>query len=149
LYQWGKPEDLDVEDRYMKQNQNPSSPLPIVQMKRICKSFGRVQVLKDVELAIFPGEVHVLAGENGAGKSTLIKILAGVYPDFEGEIEIEGKTVHPHSPQEATALELPSSIRSYPLSPLCLSQIIFFWDAQSPVMALYRIRCKKQKPGGY
>ncbi|MDY0095263.1 MAG: sugar ABC transporter ATP-binding protein [Candidatus Vecturithrix sp.] len=88
----------------MKQNQNPSSPLPIVQMKRICKSFGRVQVLKDVELAIFPGEVHVLAGENGAGKSTLIKILAGVYPDFEGEIEIEGKTVHPHSPQEATAL---------------------------------------------
>ena len=88
----------------MKQNQKQTSSPPIVQMKRICKSFGRVQVLQDVELEIFPGEVHILAGENGAGKSTLIKILAGVYPDFEGEIEIDGKTVHPRSPQEATDL---------------------------------------------
>ena len=81
-----------------------NNPQPLVRMKSICKSFGRVQVLKDVDLEVFPGEVHILAGENGAGKSTLIKILAGVHTDFQGTIEINGKTVRPGSPLEANAL---------------------------------------------
>ncbi len=73
-------------------------------MTGINKRFGPVQVLYDVRLDIFPGEVHILAGENGAGKSTLVKILAGVYPDFEGTIEIDGRTVRPDSPLAANAL---------------------------------------------
>ena len=68
---------------------------PIVRMKSICKSFGRVQVLKNVDLEVFPGEVHILAGENGAGKSTLIKILAGVHTDFQGTVEIDERGVRP------------------------------------------------------
>ena len=38
---------------------------PIVSMKGIGKSFGPVSVLRDVDFAVYPGEVHVLAGENG------------------------------------------------------------------------------------
>ncbi len=82
----------------------PNNPKPIVRMKNISKSFGRVQVLRNVNLDVFPGEVHVLAGENGAGKTTLIKILAGVHTDFAGTIEIGGKPVRPSSPQEANAM---------------------------------------------
>ena len=73
-------------------------------MTGIDKSFGSVQVLFGVDLEIFAGEVHVLAGENGAGKSTLIKVLAGVHTDFRGTIEIDGRPVRPGSPLEANAL---------------------------------------------
>jgi len=81
-----------------------TSLIPLVSMKGISKRFGGAWALQNVDFTIFPGEVHVLAGENGAGKTTLIKILAGVYPDFKGTIHINGKYVHPRSPQEAAEL---------------------------------------------
>jgi ABC-type sugar transport system ATPase subunit len=76
----------------------------VVRMQHIGKHFGPVAVLRGVNLDLYPGEVHLLAGENGAGKSTLIKILAGVHQDYEGFIELGGITVHPKSPAEAQAL---------------------------------------------
>ena len=77
---------------------------PIVALKGIGKSFGETAVLRDVDFNIHPGEVHLLAGENGAGKSTLIKILAGVYQDYSGSIELEGTAIRPRSPADAQAL---------------------------------------------
>lgn len=74
---------------------------PIVQLRSIGKSFGPVKVLEDVSLDLYPGEVHVLAGENGAGKSTLIKVLSGVHPSFDGGIKLKGKDVAFSSPVEA------------------------------------------------
>lgn len=58
----------------------------LLKMDHICKKFSGVRVLDNVHFDLEPGEVHVLAGENGAGKTTLIKILAGIYPDYKGEI---------------------------------------------------------------
>ena len=60
--------------------------------------------MKDVQLEVCSGEVHILAGENGAGKSTLIKILAGVHTEFKGRIEINGREIRPRTPLEANAL---------------------------------------------
>ncbi|WP_095211246.1 sugar ABC transporter ATP-binding protein [Endozoicomonas ascidiicola] len=62
-------------------------------MHGILKSFGSVNVLKDVQLTIADSEVHALMGENGAGKSTLIKILSGVYSKDAGDITVDGVTV--------------------------------------------------------
>ena len=59
----------------------------LVRMRGIGKRFGPVTVLEGVDFDIRSGEVHILAGENGAGKSTLIRILAGIYKEFEGKIE--------------------------------------------------------------
>ena len=64
-----------------------------LELKHIYKSFGPVEVLKDISLRVEPGKVHVLLGENGAGKSTLIKIIAGIYGADKGELFLDGKPV--------------------------------------------------------
>jgi len=72
---------------------------PILEMRRVSKSFFSIRALRDVDLTVYPGEVHALMGENGAGKSTLMKILSGAYkPDPGGEIRIEGRPVRIDGP---------------------------------------------------
>ena len=73
----------------------------IVEMKRVCKSFGGVQALNSVDLELRHGEIMGMVGDNGAGKSTLMKILSGAYQADEGEIYINGQKVHIHNPQNA------------------------------------------------
>src|SRR5437588_1524559 len=82
----------------------PASTTPLVQLSHVTKSFGPVQVLKDVTLEMYRGEVLCLAGENGAGKSTLIKILTGAISRDSGEYLIGGKDAGSPSPSQARAL---------------------------------------------
>ena len=55
-------------------------------VKTLCKAYGGVDVLKNVDLTVQDGEIHVLLGANGAGKSTLIKCLSGAITPDSGEI---------------------------------------------------------------
>jgi rhamnose transport system ATP-binding protein len=59
---------------------------PVIELRGICKRFGPVDVLSNVDLSLFAGRVHSLAGENGAGKSTLVKILGGIHQPDSGLI---------------------------------------------------------------
>ena len=77
---------------------------PIVKMVGISKSFPGTQAVKNVDLEIFPGEVHGIVGENGAGKSTLMGVLGGFYPDYDGKIFIHGNLEKIHSPRYARSL---------------------------------------------
>ncbi|TPJ25582.1 sugar ABC transporter ATP-binding protein [Mesorhizobium sp. B2-7-2] len=74
-------------------NAAADGPAVVLSATGISKRFGGIAALSDVSLDLRPGEVHALMGENGAGKSTLMKILSGVYTDYEGAVAIDGQAV--------------------------------------------------------
>ena len=76
----------------------------LLQLNKVNKSFGAVQVLHEVDFSVRAGEVTALVGDNGAGKSTLVKCVAGIYPIDGGEILFEDKPVAIHGPTDASAL---------------------------------------------
>ena len=71
-----------------------SKSQPILELRGICKYFGGVHALEDVDLKLYPNEVLALVGDNAAGKSTLIKIVAGVYQPNKGKVLINGKEIY-------------------------------------------------------
>jgi D-xylose transport system ATP-binding protein len=77
---------------------------PILQLRGVNKSFGAVQVLHDVNLSLFPGQVTALVGDNGAGKSTLVKCVAGIHPIDSGDYLFEGRAVSVSGPRAAADL---------------------------------------------
>lgn len=77
-----------------------------LELKGIYKQFPGVKALDDVDLTIYPGEVHGLVGENGAGKSTLIKIIMGVYKEDAGSIKLQGEEIRVANVIEASKLGL-------------------------------------------
>jgi D-xylose transport system ATP-binding protein len=80
------------------------STSPILELRKVSKSFGAVQALFEVDFHVAAGEVMALVGDNGAGKSTLIKCIAGIHPIDDGEVLFEGSPVNIHGPKDASAL---------------------------------------------
>ena len=85
------------------QNQT-SGLLPLIQLNDVNKSFGTNTVLKNVDFALMPGEIHALCGENGAGKSTCLGLLYGLSQPSAGQIYLDGKRQQIESPSHAQSL---------------------------------------------
>jgi D-xylose transport system ATP-binding protein len=77
---------------------------PLLELRGLYKSFGPVQVLRDVNFAVHAGAVTALVGDNGAGKSTLVKCVSGIYGHDAGEFLFEGRPVTIHGPRDAATL---------------------------------------------
>ena len=69
-----------------------------LQMNSVSKQFPGTLAVDKVDFEVRAGEVHALMGENGAGKSTLMKMLAGLFSDYTGEIKINGEVCKLHTP---------------------------------------------------
>ncbi len=82
----------------------PSDGTPTLELRGVNKSFGAIQVLHDVHMKVYPGQVTALVGDNGAGKSTLIKSIAGIHAIDSGEFIFEGRSVTVSGPRDAAAL---------------------------------------------
>jgi ATP-binding cassette, subfamily B, bacterial len=67
-----------------------SNGAPLLVISGIVKEFPGVRALDGVDLTLYPGEVHALAGENGSGKSTLAKLVTGLYLPENGTVRWDG-----------------------------------------------------------
>ena len=99
---------------------------PLIQLRHISKHFPGVVAVDDVNLDIYPGEVHVVAGENGAGKSTLMKLLSQVEHPSHGTITMQGQVVQSINPKHAQLLGVAMVYQEFALAPhLTVAQNIF------------------------
>lgn len=77
---------------------------PVLEMRRVDKSFGPIDVLNEISLKVNAGEVLCLLGDNGAGKSTLIKTMSGVFKPTRGEMLMDGQPVNFLGPKHAQSM---------------------------------------------
>ena len=85
-----------------------------VQIDKLCKSYGPVEVLKDIDLTVEDGSFVVLVGPSGCGKSTLLRCIAGLEPVTAGSITIGGRQVNDLPPAKR---EIAMVFQSYALYP--------------------------------
>ena len=78
--------------------------VPILEVKGISKTFGKVKALDSVDFYLQKGVVHGLLGENGAGKSSLMNVLSGIYIPEQGTIKIQNKKIARLNPELASSL---------------------------------------------
>jgi ABC-type sugar transport system ATPase subunit len=115
---------------------------PILQMQNVSKSFYGFYALKNIDLTVYPGEIHSLLGENGAGKSTLIKILAGINKMDEGSLSIDGQPLVIKNTRHAHELGITVVFQELNLvSSLSVAENIFF--GRLPTKGFGRVDWKK------
>ena len=73
----------------------------LLQLNNITKRFPGIVANDNISLSLKKGEIHAIVGENGAGKTTLMNILYGLQQPDEGEILLNDRPVHFHSPGDA------------------------------------------------
>jgi Cu-processing system ATP-binding protein len=66
----------------------------VIEIRKLCKRFGRLQALDTFDLQIEPGKVTAILGPNGAGKTTLIKSVLGLVRPDTGEIVVRGEQIN-------------------------------------------------------
>jgi polar amino acid transport system ATP-binding protein len=95
------------------------APLPLLRLRGLQKSFGRLEVLKGIDLDVQPGSVMVLIGPSGSGKSTLIRMLNGLVQPDHGTLELRGQALDIHSERawQKLRLEIGMVFQDYTLFP--------------------------------
>ena len=90
---------------------------PILKGRNLVKRYGKVVALDHCDFDLYPGEILAVIGDNGAGKSTLIKALSGAVTPDEGEVTLEGRQVHFHSPNDARHAGIETVYQQLAMSP--------------------------------
>ena len=69
------------------------TPAYAIELKNLCKSFGKTEIIRGTNLAVAPGERVAIIGPNGAGKSTLFNLISGRFGATSGEILLNGQNI--------------------------------------------------------
>ncbi len=85
-----------------------------LQLKEVCKSFDKLEIIRKVDLEVQPGEFVVFVGPSGCGKSTLLRMIAGLEDVTSGSIYIGGKDVTYAEPSQRGIAMVFQSYALYP-----------------------------------
>ena len=88
--------------------------MSILQVYNLCKQFGGLDILKDVNVEIEKGDFLVLVGPSGCGKSTLLNCIAGLEPVSRGKISIDGRDMSDVAPKDRDIAMVFQSYALYP-----------------------------------
>jgi len=88
--------------------------MSFLQIDKVCKSFGPINVLRDITLDVEEGGFLVLVGPSGCGKSTLLNTIAGLEKLTTGEIRIAGNVIDDLPPSERNIAMVFQSYALYP-----------------------------------
>lgn len=83
---------------------------PVLEIKKVSKSYEKIRVLKNISLDIREGEITVLIGSNGSGKTTLVRAISGLVEFDEGEISILGAKAGSDNARSVTSVSLDAPI---------------------------------------
>jgi branched-chain amino acid transport system ATP-binding protein len=90
---------------------------PVLELRGLCKSFGGLRAVHDVNLSILPGDRKAIIGPNGAGKTTLFNLVTGVLPASSGEVLLFGRDVRKWPTHRRTALGMARTFQITSLFP--------------------------------
>ena len=82
----------------------------MISVKNVSKSFGDLDALQNVNLNVNKGSIYGLVGSNGAGKTTLLKLLAGIYKQDNGIVQIAGENVFENVSIKSETVFIPDSL---------------------------------------
>jgi len=103
-----------------------STPRLVMQAKGLVKRYGQVTALDGADFELRAGEILAVIGDNGAGKSSLIKALSGATIPDEGEITLDGKTIHFKSPMDARRVGIETVYQDLAVAPaMSISENLF------------------------
>jgi branched-chain amino acid transport system ATP-binding protein len=80
--------------------------MALLSLDHVCKNFAGLEVLRDVQLSVAPGERRAIIGPNGAGKTTLFNIVSGELKPSSGAINLDGRRVTGLPPEQMFRLGL-------------------------------------------
>ena len=78
----------------MNETGSTNGDTALLEFRQVNTHYGAVHILKDVDLAIYPGELVCLLGGNASGKSTTLKTLLGMVTPTSGEVVLDGEVVN-------------------------------------------------------
>lgn len=87
---------------------------PILDIQNLYKNYGALEILKDINVSINPGDFLVLVGPSGCGKSTLLNCIAGLEPISGGTLNIDGQDMTHVSPKDRNIAMVFQSYALYP-----------------------------------
>jgi len=91
--------------------------MPMLELRRVSKSFGGVAAVRDVDMTVAEGEILGLIGPNGAGKTTLFNLITGVYRPDSGSITFLGHDLVGLLPHQIARLGIARTFQNIRLFP--------------------------------